>query len=74
MLVSPDGEPFLFDFGSAQICTRSQQIFRGVLSQKFITTEYAVCTPLFSPPDDIIVSEKYDVYALGCVLFKLLLK
>jgi serine/threonine protein kinase len=76
LVVNGAGEPFVIDFGSAQIVEHKTALQNGDSQLQLFVVDQVAGSPLFCPQNDagqdFIVCDKQDVYALGCVLFKVL--
>ena len=67
VLVQPDGEPCLLDFGIAKLVEQDDGE-RTVTAHRFLTRDFAAPEQLRGEP----VGTSADVYALGLILFELL--
>ncbi len=69
ILVPPDGNPKLLDFGLAKI------LDENLADQEQTATQYRAFTPAYASPEQILgkkVTTASDVYSLGVVLYELL--
>ncbi len=71
ILVSPDGEPKLLDFGISKVLNPSSR-----LAQTVTALENRALTPEYASPEQILgdpVTTASDVYSLGVLLYELLI-
>lgn len=72
ILVTPDGEPHVLDFGLARAVDPD-----GSIATTLTATEQMLGTPAYASPEQVgsepaIVDTRTDVYSLGAILFQLL--
>lgn len=68
ILVTPDGQPKLLDFGVARLLTDAGEASITVAAERRLTPEYASPEQIAGEP----VTTSSDVYSLGVILYELL--
>ena len=73
IIITPDGEPKLLDFGIAKILDSDEALEQEV--QDLTQTGMQILTPEFASPEQVsgdAITIRSDVYTLGIILFRLL--